>query len=145
MILKRSHQSAELTRLRAPQWTPQERPCQAQKAFDKAPARALARTLGALALLGFLTLLFLVPAEVTAGTGGVVLPWNTPFQNLLDNLTGTTARIFAGIMLVVAGIIWGFTRNEEGAKRFGQAVIAIALMFGAVQIVDALAFAGAVL
>ena len=106
--------------------------------------KALARACGALALLGVATLLVTL-GEAAAGTGGVVLPWNTPFQNLLDNLTGTTARIFAGIMLVVAGIIWGFTRNEEGAKRFGQAVIAIALMFGAVQIVDALAFAGALL
>ena len=141
MILKRSHQPAKLVQQRAPQQALKERRCQAQKAFVKAPARAL----GALTLLGFLAFLFLVPGEVAAGTGGVVLPWNTPFQNLLDNLTGTTARIFAGIMLVVAGIIWGFTRNEEGAKRFGQAVIAIALMFGAVQIVDALAFAGAIL
>ena len=137
MLLKRPPHPAKLVQQRALQ----ERQCHTKKAFAKAPARAL----GALALLGFLTLLFLVPGEVAAGTGGVVLPWNTPFQNLLDNLTGTTARIFAGIMLVVAGIIWGFTRNEEGAKRFGQAVIAIALMFGAVQIVDALAFAGAVL
>ena len=79
------------------------------------------------------------------GTGGTDLPWNTPLQNLLDNLTGSTARILAGLMLVVGGIVWGFTRNEEGAKRFGQAIVAIALMFGAVQIVDALAFAGGVL
>ena len=96
--------------------------------------------LAALALL-----VFLLPLEVIAGAGGADLPWNTPLQNLLDNLTGTTARILAGIMLVVGGIVWGFTRNEEGAKRFGQAIIAIALMFGAVQIVDALAFAGAVM
>ena len=111
-----------------------------RRGLQKPPLKALS----ALALLALATLL-LALGEAAAGTGGVVLPWNTPFQNLLDNLTGTTARIFAGIMLVVCGIIWGFTRNEEGAKRFGQAVIAIALMFGAVQIVDALAFAGAVL
>ena len=86
---------------------------------------------------------FLLPGEAAAGTGGTDLPWNTPLQNLLDNMTGSTARILAGIMLVVGGIVWGFTRNEEGAKRFGQAIVAIALMFGAVQIVDALAFAGA--
>lgn len=97
-------------------------------------ALALAVTLGAL--------LALAP-DAVAGTGGTDLPWNTPLQNLLDNMTGSTARILAGIMFVVGGIVWGFTRNEEGAKRFGQAIVAIALMFGAVQIVDALAFAGA--
>ncbi len=97
-------------------------------------------------LLGLLVLVVLfLPLEIMAGTGGVALPWNTPMQNLLDNLTGVTARILAAIMLVIGGIIWGFTRNEEGAKRFGQAIVAIALMFGAVQIVNALAFAGAVM
>ena len=93
----------------------------------------------------FALAVLLLPGEAMAGTGGVDLPWNTPLQNLLDNMTGSTARILAGTMFVVGGIVWGFTRNEEGAKRFGQAIVAIALMFGAVQIVDALAFAGGVM
>lgn len=93
----------------------------------------------------FALAVLLVPGEAMAGTGGVDLPWNTPLQNLLDNMTGSTARILAGTMFVIGGIVWGFTRNEEGAKRFGQAIVAIALMFGAVQIVDALAFAGGVM
>lgn len=98
----------------------------------------------ALVLAVFAVLSILAP-DAMAGTGGVDLPWNTPLQNLLDNMTGSTARILAGLMLVVGGIVWGFTRNEEGARRFGQAIVAIALMFGAVQIVDALAFAGGVM
>lgn len=110
-----------------------------RKPFSIHPALRVAG-LAALALI-----VFFVPLEVIAGTGGTDLPWNTPLQNLLDNMTGTTARILAGLMLVVGGIVWGFTRNEEGAKRFGQAIVAIALMFSAVQIVDALAFAGAVM
>ena len=110
------------------------------------PTAKSPRRPNALVFLAALVLILLIlPAEVTAGTGGVDLPWNTPLQNLLDNLTGTTARLLAGIMLVIGGIVWGFTRNEEGAKRLGQAIVAIALMFGAVQIVDALAFAGAVI
>lgn len=96
-------------------------------------------------LAGLLIGVFLVVPEAMAGTGGVDLPWNTPFQNLLDNLTGTTARIFAAIMLVIGGCVWGFTKHEEGVRRFGQAIFAIAVMFGAVQIVDALAFAGALI
>jgi type IV secretion system protein TrbC len=89
-------------------------------------------------------LVMLAASPAWAGTGGNDMPWNTPFQSLLDNLSGTTARVLAGLMLVVAGAIWGFTRHEDGAKRVGQAVFGIALMFGAVQIVAALAFAGAV-
>ena len=114
----------------------------------KTPSRKLSKLHPALKVAGLAALALLIlflPVEVIAGTGGTDLPWNTPLQNLLDNMTGTTARILAGIMLVVGGIVWGFTRNEEGAKRFGQAIVAIALMFGAVQIVDALAFAGAVM
>jgi type IV secretory pathway VirB2 component (pilin) len=84
------------------------------------------------------------PVVAWAGTGGTVMPWNTPFQALLDNLSGPTARVFAGIMLVIGGAVWGFTRHEEGAKKIGQAIFGIAIMFGAVQIVAALAFAGAV-
>ena len=83
------------------------------------------------------------PAVAWAGTGGTNMPWNTPFQALLDNLSGPTARVLAGIMLVIGGAVWGFTRHEEGAKKIGQAIFGIAIMFGAVQIVAALAFAGA--
>lgn len=103
------------------------------------------RTFRLLGLFAFALVVLLLPSEAVAGTGGVDLPWNTPLQNLLDNMTGSTARILAGLMLVIGGIVWGFTRNEEGAKRFGQGIVAIALMFGAVQIVDALAFAGGVI
>lgn len=90
-----------------------------------------------------LSLVFLA-SPAWAGTGGNDMPWNAPFQALLDNLSGTTARVLAGLMLVIGGVIWGFTRHEEGAKRIGQAIFGIAIMFGAVQIVAALAFAGAV-
>jgi Na+/phosphate symporter len=53
------------------------------------------------------------------------------------------AQLLAGLMLVIGGAVWEFTRHEEGAKKIGQAIFGIAIMFGAVQIVGALAFAGA--
>jgi type IV secretory pathway VirB2 component (pilin) len=84
----------------------------------------------------------LVAPTVWAGTGGPDLPWNTPFGTLLDALTGSTGRLLAGLMLVVAGVVWGFVRHEDGARRFAAAVVGIALVFGALQVVDGLAFAG---
>jgi type IV secretory pathway VirB2 component (pilin) len=87
--------------------------------------------------------LSLWPTVAHAGTGGTDMPWNAPFSTLLANLTGPTARVMAGLMLVIGGVVWGFTRHDEGARRIGQAIFAIALMFGAVQIVGLLQFAGA--
>ena len=48
-----------------------------------------------------------------------------------------------GLAFVVGGAMWAFTRHEEGAKRFGQAIVGIAVMIGAANIVAALAFVGA--
>ena len=79
-----------------------------------------------------------------ASTGaGAEMPWTGPLQSLLDNLSGPTARIIGALAFVVGGALWAFTRHEEGAKRFGQAIIGIAIMIGAANIVSAFAFAGA--
>jgi type IV secretion system protein VirB2 len=75
--------------------------------------------------------------------GGAVMPWTGPLQSLLDNLSGPTARIIGALAFVVGGALWAFTRHDEGAKRFGQAIVGIAIMIGAANIVTALAFVGA--
>ena len=79
------------------------------------------------------------------GVGGADMPWNAPLQTVLSNLTGPTGRALAALMFVIGGAVWGFTRHEEGAKKFGQAIFGIAVMLGAVQIVGVLAFAGAMI
>jgi type IV secretion system protein TrbC len=92
------------------------------------------------------TLLVLMPAVASAAPAGAgaSMPWTGPLQSLLNNLSGTTARILGALAFVVGGAIWAFTRHEEGAKRFGQAIVGIAIMIGAANIVTALAFVGAV-
>ena len=75
--------------------------------------------------------------------GGASMPWTGPLQSLLNNLSGPTARIIGALAFVVGGALWAFTRHEEGAKRFGQAIVGIAIMIGAANIVTALAFVGA--
>lgn len=75
--------------------------------------------------------------------GGAPMPWTGPLQSLLNNLSGPTARIIGALAFVVGGALWAFTRHEEGAKRFGQAIVGIAIMIGAANIVTALAFVGA--
>ena len=87
----------------------------------------------------------LLPALAHAApAGGPAMPWTGPLQNLLNDLSGTTARVIGALAFVVGGMMWAFTRHEEGAKRFGQAIVGIAVMIGAANIVTALAFTGAV-
>ena len=94
-----------------------------------------------LALFGLIVL----PATAFAAPvgAGAEMPWTGPLQSSLDNLSGTTARILGALAFVVGGAIWAFTRHEEGAKRFGQAIVGIAVMIGAAGIVNSLAFVGA--
>lgn len=94
------------------------------------------------ALLGVLVL---VPHGAYAAPigGGVIMPWTGPLQSLLNNLSGPTARVLGALAFVVGGALWAFTRHEEGAKRFGQAIIGIAIMIGAANIVATLGFVGA--
>jgi len=109
------------------------------RALTGACARQLAT------VLAVVTLSTLLPSIALASPvgGGAIMPWTGPLQSLLDNLSGTTARILGGLAFVVGGAIWAFTRHEEGAKRFGQAIVGIAIMIGATNVVNALAFVGA--
>jgi type IV secretory pathway VirB2 component (pilin) len=94
---------------------------------------------------GVVALVVLVPELALAAPagGGAAMPWTGPLQSLLSNLSGPTARILGALAFVIGGAMWAFTRHEEGARRFGQAIIGIAMMIGAANIVTALAFVGA--
>jgi len=84
-------------------------------------------------------------AEVwAAGVGGPDMPWNTPLQRLLDNLSGPTARTLGMLMFVVGALTWGFSRNEEHVRRFGTIVFGCAVAIGVVNLFNALAFQGGV-
>ena len=100
------------------------------------------RTVTRARLLAAALLLPNVALAASAG-GGAVMPWTGPLQSLLNNLSGPTARIIGALAFVVGGALWAFTRHEEGAKKFGQAIVGIAIMIGAANIVTALAFVGA--
>jgi type IV secretory pathway VirB2 component (pilin) len=95
--------------------------------------------------LRYYVVLFLLPAAArAAGAGGADMPWTGPLQQLLDHLSGPTARVLAGLGFVIGGAIWAFSRSEEGARRFGQVIVGAAIAIGAANIVTALAFVGAI-
>jgi type IV secretory pathway VirB2 component (pilin) len=91
------------------------------------------------------TFITLTAPAAYASTGGATMPWDTPLQNLLDNLTGPTARALVIIAIVVCGLLWAFTRNEEGLKKLGQIAFGGAIAMGAVAMLASLGFTGALL
>jgi type IV secretion system protein VirB2 len=80
-----------------------------------------------------------------SAAGGASMPWDTPLQNLLSNLSGPTARALVLIAIVACGLLWAFTRNEEGLKKLGQIAFGGAIALGAVTLVTSLGFSGAML
>lgn len=106
-----------------------------------------ARRQRVLCVATLVALVWLVPdVALAASAGGAApMPWTGPLQSLLSNLSGPTARILGGLAFALGGIMWAFTRHEDGARRIGQAIVGIAIMIGAANIVSALAFVGALI
>lgn len=61
-------------------------------------------------------------------------------QNVVDLLTGNTARLLAVIAVVVVGILWMFGLFD--LRRAGIVVLGIIVVFGAAEIVDLLTGGG---
>ena len=92
-----------------------------------------------------LALLTATAPAAFASTGGAPMPWDTPLQNLLANLAGPTATVLITVAVIACGLLWAFTRNEEGLKRLGQIAFGGALALGAVTFMANVGFSGAVL
>ena len=67
-------------------------------------------------------------------------PWDGPLQNFINLLTGTTARLFAILALIVLGFMAMGGRMSWGLA--GSIIGGIVLVFGAAWIADS--FIGAV-
>ncbi len=96
-----------------------------------------------LTLAVFLTTL-LLPEVALASTGGPSMPWDTGLQNLVDNLTGTVARLMIIAAIVVAGITWAFTEHGTGGRKLSQIVFGGGVALAAVSFLVNLGFTGAV-
>ena len=91
-----------------------------------------------------LALVVFFPATALASTGGPPMPWDTGLQNLVNNLTGTVARLMIIAAIVVAGITWAFTEHGTGGRKLSQIVFGGAIALAAVSLLASLGFAGAV-
>ena len=108
-------------------------------ASPRPAARHLATQLATVAVL-------LSVGASRAWATGPAMPWDTAVDNLLQNLSGPTARALVLASIVVTGLLWTFTRNEDGMKRVGQIAFGGAIAMGAVTLFANLGFtAGALL
>lgn len=87
-------------------------------------AQRLAAT-GAIAMAS--TLLLVQPAFASANVEGLL-------QNVVDMLTGNTARLLAVLAVVVVGILWMFGLFD--LRRAAIVVLGIVVVFGAAEIVN---------
>lgn len=93
-----------------------------------APSRHAARHLGALFCIALAaTALTAQPALASANVEGLL-------QNVVDMLTGNTARLLAVLAVVVVGILWMFGLFD--LRRAAIVVLGIVVVFGAAEIVN---------
>lgn len=111
--------------------------------LSRVMSRAITAASALLFGVAFITLT--APAARASTAGAAPMPWDTPLQNLLNNLTGTTARALVIIAIVACGLLWAFTRNEEGLKKLGQVAFGGAIAMGAVAMLASLGFSGALI
>lgn len=95
-------------------------------------------------LLALLALTFAFPGISLASGSGPSMPWDTGLQALVDNLTGTVARLMVIAAIVVSGITWAFTEHGTGGRKISQIVFGGAIALAAVSFLAALGFSGAV-
>lgn len=113
----------------------------AHRRIELEDGRRTKLVLAAFALLGALA--GTASPAWAAGAGAATMPWDGPLQALVNNLTGTTARALVLLAVVGAGLLWAFTRNEEGLKKLGQITFGGAIALGAATLMASLGFAGA--
>lgn len=71
------------------------------------------------------------------------MPWDNALNAILDNLSGTVARIVILILVVVAGIMWAASDHGTGIKRLSQIIFGAGIAMGAVSFLTSLGFVGA--
>ena len=88
------------------------------------PIRRRQCAVGAIALAT--TLMSVQPAFASANVEGLL-------QNVVDMLTGNTARLLAVLAVVVVGILWMFGLFD--LRRAAIVILGIVVVFGAAEIV----------
>lgn len=68
-------------------------------------------------IVGLASTVTLLPAVAVASTGGSGMVWDTPIQNIEQDLTGTIAHALLGIACVVTGLLWAFGEHGSSMRK----------------------------
>ena len=107
--------------------------------------RAMLPTRLRLLLLALVAAGLVYAPDLWAGGTGTTMPWNTPMQTLLNNMTGPTARALVGIATAYAGYKWMFQSHEQGANNLARVAVGGAIALTAQTIISYASFGGALL
>ncbi|MES9903241.1 MAG: TrbC/VirB2 family protein [Sedimenticola sp.] len=84
--------------------------------------------------LGKVVMAMAIIFVVTIPELALAAPWDGPLQNFIDLLTGTTARLFAILALIILGFMAMTGRMAWGHA--GSVIAGLVLIFGAAWIAD---------
>ena len=87
----------------------------------------------------------LIGSPAMASSNGGEMPWNTPLDLLMQNLTGPVAHLLIAMAVVISGVTWAFTEHGTGGRKISQLVFGGSVALGAVAFLQNLGFAGALL
>ena len=124
---------------RSPLETPSATKATSRRQAPRSPTRP------GILLLSLLALGIVIVPDLWAGGTGTTMPWNTPMQTLLNNMTGPTARALVGIATAFAGYKWMFQSHEQGANTMARVTVGGAIALTAQTIISYASFGGALL
>ena len=83
-------------------------------------------------LIGALVTLHIAASNALAsGGGGTAMPWESPFETILDSISGPVARVIGVIAITSAGLGIAFGEGGGGMKKMLWVVFGLTIAFTA--------------
>jgi type IV secretion system protein VirB2 len=80
-----------------------------------------------------------------AAVGGGILPWDPPITTIQTDLTGTVAHGVTAAAVVIAGLGWAHSEHGSGMRKASAVGFGGAISLGALQAMNALFGAAALI
>jgi type IV secretion system protein VirB2 len=88
---------------------------------------------------------WLAASPVFAAVGGGTMVWDPPITTIQNDMTGTVAHGITAAAIVLAGLGWAHSEHGSGMRKASAVGFGGAVSLGAVQTMNALFGAGALI